>query len=211
MSSHVSRRSAGGRRLLQLVATMAASAGLALAGSAAVASSSPRHNARPIASAFSVLREAHSAATGSSLPEPIGGATTTVLAGVYPTGDTVYVDTLQSGDICVVDQEPASPAGVAPSDTSGLIAVGCSGPTEAEQTGIALLAPSVAGSEARITLLVPNGVQTVVFEQSDGTAITQAVVNNVAEYAARGLISANFVTPGGQDVSEAVPPTAASQ
>jgi hypothetical protein len=143
--------------------------------------------------------------------EAIGGASSTVPAGTFPTGDKVYVATLESGDICLVDQEPPAPTGAAPNDTSGLIAVACSHPAQADQTGTGLAVPSVNGSDARITLLVPNGVRTVAFGDADGTMITQTVVNNVAQYAAPALASASFTTPGGQQATETVPTYAGSQ
>jgi len=193
------------RRLLQLAAVITASAGLAYAGSAALATPAPHFKVRPLANAFAVLRHAHPADAGSLPREAIGGASSTVPAGTFPTGDKVYVTTLASGDICLVDQEPAGAVGEAPNDTTGLIAVACAHPAQAEQTGTGLAVPSVDGSDARITLLLPNGVQAVVFANADGTTTTQPVVANVAQYAAPNLTSANFTTPGGQQVSETVP------
>jgi hypothetical protein len=198
-------------RLLQLAAVVTVSAGLAYAGSAAFATPAPHFKLRPLATVFSVLRHAHPADAGSLPREAIGGATSTVQAGTFPTGDSVYVAKLESGDICLVDQEPPAPNGAAPNDTSGLIAVACSHPAQAEQTGTGLLEPSVNGSAARITLLVPNGVRSVAFGDADGTMTTQTVVNNVAQKAAPNLTSASFTTPSGQQATETVPTDAGSQ
>jgi hypothetical protein len=74
---------------------------------------------------------------------------------------------------------------------------------------MALVSPSADGSSARITLLLPNGVQTVAFAKSDGTTVQQSVVNNVAQYAAPDLISASYVAPGGQGVTDTAAPSAA--
>jgi hypothetical protein len=207
--SRMTRRTAL-RRSTQLLAVMAGSAGLAVAASAALATPQHHFRVRPLRTAFAVLREAHGAAAADSAPqEPIGGASSTVLAGSFATGDSVYVATMSDGDICIVDQEPAAAAGAAPSNTSGLMAVGCSHPGPAEQTGIGLVAPAAEGSSARITLLVPNGVQTVAFAKSDGTTVVESVVNNVAQYAAPNLVSASYVTPGGQAVTDSAAPSAA--
>jgi hypothetical protein len=197
------------RRSMQLLAVMAGSAGLAVAASAALATPQRHFRVRPLARAFAVLGEAHRAVAGSAPAEPIGGASSTVLAGSFATGDSVYVTTMSDGDICIVDQEPAAATGAAPSNMSGLMAVGCSHPGLAEQTGMALVAPSADGSSARITLLLPNGVQTVAFAKSDGTTVQQSVVNNVAQYAAPDLVSASYVAPGGQGVTDTAAPSAA--
>jgi hypothetical protein len=197
------------RRAAQLLAVMAGSAGLAVVASAALAAPQHHFRARPLRRAFAVLGEAHAAAADSAPQEPIGGASSTVLAGSFATGDSVYVATMSAGDICIVDQEPAAAAGAAPSNTHGLMAVGCSHPGPAEQTGIGLVAPAAEGSSARITLLVPNGVQTVTFAKSDGTTVAQSVVNNVAQYAAPNLVSASYVTPGGQVVTDSAAPSVA--
>jgi hypothetical protein len=204
-ASHTSRRTAL-RRSIQLLGVMAGSAGLAVAASAALATPQHHFRVRPLARVFAVLGEAHRAVAGSAPAETIGGASATVLAGRFASGDSVYVTTMTDGDVCIVDQEPAAAAGAAPSSTSGLIAVGCSHPGPAEQTGIALVAPSADGSSARITLLLPNGVQTVAFAKSDGTTEQQSVVNNVAQYSAPDLISASYVTPGGQGVTDTAAP-----
>ncbi len=204
MTSRAPRGRATGR-LLQLGAVMAASAGLAYGGTAAFATRVAPVRVRPLADVFSVLREAHPADAGSAPREAVGGASSTVFAGTFPTGDSVYVATLQSGDICLVDQEPVGPAGAAPSDTTGLTAVACSHPAQAEQTGTSILTPSSDNSEARITILVPDGVKSVVFNEADGTAIAETPVDNVAQYSAQNLVSVNFVTPAGQRVGEAEP------
>jgi hypothetical protein len=190
-----------------MLAVMAAAAGLAYGGSAAFATRVAHFRVRPLADVFAVLRHAHRAGAASA-PTPresVGGASATAFAATFPTGDSVYVATMTSGDICVVDQEPAGPAGATPTDTTGLTAIACSHPAEAEQTGTSILTPSSGGSEARITVLVPDGVQSVVFDEANGTAISQTPVDNVVQYAAQNLVSANFVAPGGQRVSEAVP------
>ncbi|MGD1050016.1 MAG: hypothetical protein ABR947_02970 [Solirubrobacteraceae bacterium] len=203
---------------------MAGSAGVAAVTSAALATPQHHFRVRPLARAFAVLGEAHRALADAAPAEPIGGANSTVLADSFATGDSVYVATMTDGDICIVDQEPAAPAGAAPSSTSdqqpaapaaaapsstsGLMAVGCSHPGPAEQTGMALVAPSAVGSSARITLLLPNGVQSVTFTRADGTTVHQAVVNNVAQYAAPDLASASYVTPSGQGVTDSAAPSA---
>jgi hypothetical protein len=205
----MSRRTAL-RRSTQLLMVMTGSAGVAVAASAALATPQHHLRVRPLRSEFAVLREAHGAAAANSAPqEPIGGASSTVLAASFATGDSVYVATMSDGDICIVDQEPAAAAGAAPSNTNGLMAVGCSHPGPAEQTGVGLVAPATDGSSARITLLVPNGVRTVAFAKSDGTTVQQSVVNNVAQYAAPNLVSASYVTPGGQGVTDTAAPSAA--
>ena len=208
MSAPRSRRRTAVARSIQLLAVMAGSAGLAVAASAALATPQHHFRVRPLARAFAVLSKAHRAVANSAPAEPIGGASSTVLGASFATGDNVYVATMTDGDICVVDQEPAAAAGAAPSTTSGLMAVGCSHPGPAEQTGIVLVAPSVTGSKARITLLLPNGVQTVTFGRADGTTVHQAVVNNVAQYAAPDLASASYVTPAGQGVTDSAAPSA---
>jgi hypothetical protein len=195
------------RRSIQLLAVTAGSAGVAVAASAALATPAHHYRVRPLARAFAVLGEAHRALADSAPAEPIGGASSTVLAGSFATGDSVYVATMTDGDICIVDQEPAAPAGAAPSSTSGLMAVGCSHPGPAEQTGMAMVAPAADGSSARITLLLPDGVQTVTFTRADGATVHQAVVNNVAQYAAPDLASASYVTPGGQGVTDSAAPS----
>ncbi len=189
---------------------MAVSAGLAYGGTAAFATRVAQVRVRPLADVFSVLRDAHGADAAVAPREAIGGASATVFAGTFATGDSVYVATLDSGDICLMDQEPAGAAGAVPSDATGLTAVACSHPAQAEQTGTSILAPSAGGSEGRITILVPDGVQSVVFDTADGSTVTETPVNNVAQYSAPNLTSANFVTPGGQRVSEAVPVNAGS-
>ena len=186
---------------------MIAAAGLAYAGTGALATARPHFKVRPVGRAFALLRDARAADTAPPLREPIGGATSTVFAASFPTGDSVYAATLESGDLCVVDQEPVAPSDAPPSNTVGLIAVACSHPVDVEQHGVGLLAPSINGSDARITLLVPDGVQTVAFTESDGTTVDQAVVSNAAQYAAPNLVSASFVTTAGQQTT-VVEPTA---
>jgi hypothetical protein len=190
---------------------MTASAAIAYAGGAAFATQAPHVKLRPLKADFSVLRGLHIADASSAPRESIGGTIDTVPAGTFASGDSVYVATLVTGDVCLVDQEPVAAPGAVPNDTDGLIDVACSHPLQAEQSGTGIATPSVNGSAARITLLVPNGVQTVSFNTSDGATITEAVVNNVAQYASPDLVSASFVTPDGQGVSEAVPTPAASQ
>ena len=205
MSSRGPRRPSLIGRLLQLGAVMVASAGLAYGGSAAFATRTVHFRVRPLAAVFTVLRHAHSADVGPGLREPISGASSTVFAQTFPTGDSVYVATLPTGDVCLADQEPSGAAGAAPSDSTGGMIVACAHPAEAEQTGLSILTPSQAGDASRITLLVPDGVQAVVFDTTGGATVTQAPVDNVAQYSAPNLTSANFVTPGGQRVSDAVP------
>jgi hypothetical protein len=136
----------------------------------------------------------------------IGGASSTSFAASFPSGDDVYVATLTTGDICLTDQEPPSVAGSTPSDTRGLTAAACSHPANAETTGIALLAPSINGSNAKITLLVPNGVTTVRFTDTTGASVNQPVTNNVAQFTAANLASATFLTPSGQTEAITEPP-----
>jgi hypothetical protein len=193
------------RRALQLGAVMAISAGLAYASSAAFATHAARTPVRPLASVFSVLRRAHRADAATTLREPIAGATTTVFASAFSNGDSVYVATLATGDICVVDQEPAGAAGQAPTATTGLIAVACAHAAEAEQDGASILTRDDSGAGARITLLVPDSVHTVTFHLSDGATVAQTPVNDVAQYSAPSLASASFVAPSGAGVSEEVP------
>lgn len=212
MSSRATRRPNLASRLVQVLVVMATSAGLAYGGSAALATRVAHFRVRPLADVFAVLRHAHRADAASAPPprEPVGGASATAFAATFPTGDSVYVATLASGDICVVDQEPAGPDGATPTDATGLTAIACSHPAQAEQTGTSILTPASSDSGARITVLVPDGVQSVVFDEANGTAITETPVDNVAQYAAQNLESANFVAPGGQRVSDAVPATPSS-
>lgn len=208
MTSRTTRRLAG--RLLQLGTVMVASAGLAYGGSAAFAIRVAHARLRPLADVFSVLRRARVADAGPAPRESVGDASSTAFVATFATGDSVYVATLESGDICLVDQEPVDSAGMTPNDATGLTAIACSHPAEAEETGTSILMPATDSSDARITVLVPDGVQAVVFDETDGTAVTETPVNNVAQYAAQNLASANFVAPDGQRVSEAVPVTSAS-
>jgi hypothetical protein len=184
---------------------LVASAGLAYGGSAAFATRTVHFRLRPLAAVFSVLRHARSAGVGPGLREPIAGASSTVFAQTFSTGDSVYVVTLPSGDVCLADQEPAGAAGAAPNDSTGGMLVACAHPAEAEQTGLSILTPSQAGDASRITVLVPNGVGAVVFDTTGGATVTQTPVDNVAQYSAQNLTAANFVAPGGQRVSDAVP------
>jgi hypothetical protein len=210
MTSRGRRRSKLSGRLLQLATVMVASAGLAYGGTAAFATRAAHPPLRPLANVFAVLRHAHRADAAAAPREPIGGASATVFAAAFATGDSVFVATLDTGDICLVDQEPAGPVDQAPSDVTGLTAVACAHPAEAEQTGLSILTPSDGNSATRITVLVPDGVQSVVFDESNGTAIAETPVDNVAQYAAPNLASANFVTPSGENVSEADPATPGS-
>ena len=108
MSSRATRRPNLASRLVQVLVVMATSAGLAYGGSAALATRVAHFRVRPLADVFAVLRHAHRADAASAPPprEPVGGASATAFAATFPTGDSVYVATLASGDICVVDQEP---------------------------------------------------------------------------------------------------------
>ena len=211
MTSRVSRRPSLTGRMLQLVAVMIASAGLAYGGSTAFATRAAHFRVRPLADVFSVLRHAHAADAAPGLRESIDGASSTVFAAGFPNGDSIYVATLGSGDICLVNQEPAGPVAAAPSGAAGLTVVACSHPAQAEQTGTSILSPATpADPDGQIAVLVPNGVQTVNFDDANGTQVPQTPVGNVAEYAAQGLSSVNFVAPGGRHVSEAVPTTSTS-
>ncbi len=212
MTSRATRRPRLTVRLFQVLAVMAASAGLAYGGSAAFATRVAHFRVRPLADVFAVLRHAHRADAALAPPprEPVGGASATAFAATFPTGDSVYVATMTSGDICVVDQEPAGPAGATPNDATGLTAIACSHAAEAEQTGTSVLVPASGASDTRITVLVPDGVQSVVFDDADGTTVTETPVDNVVQYAAPDLASANFVAPDGQRVSDAAPATPSS-
>jgi hypothetical protein len=205
MTARRRRRSGVATRLLSLGAVMVASAGLAYGGTAALAGHVTQARVRPLANVFSVLRRAHISDDASAPREPIGGATSTVFAARFPTGDSVYVATLDTGDVCLVDQQPAGPAGSAPTAATGLTAVACAHPAQAESSGVSIVTAATAASPARITVLVPNGVQSVSFAETDGTTITQSPAGNVAQYAATNLAAANFVAPDGQGVSEPVP------
>jgi hypothetical protein len=165
---------------------------------------------RPLAAVFAVLRHAHTADVGPGLREPIAGASSTAFAQTFATGDSVYVVTLPTGDVCLADQEPAGTPGAVPNDSTGGTIVGCAHPAEAEQTGLSILTPAQAGSAGRITVLVPDGVGDVVFDTTGGATVTQVPVDNVAQYSAANLTSANFVTAGGQRVSDAVPANSGS-
>ena len=207
MTARSGRRRSARRRLLQLAAVIATSAGVAYAITAASATAIPHFRVRPLAKVFAVLHDAQRGDAGSAPRDAIGDANSTVIAGTFTTGDSVYVATLESGAICLVDQEPVAPTSVVPNTTVGLTAVACAHAAQAEQTGTGIATPSIDGSDARITLLLPNGVQTVLFATANGTTNTQAVVDNVAQYAAPNLSSATFITPAGQQVSDAVPTT----
>ena len=85
------------------------------------------------------------------------------------------------------------------------MAVTCAHPAVAEQAGTSILTGDESGAGARITLLVPDSVHAVTFHLSDGAAVTQTPVDDVAQYSAPTLASASFVAPDGQGVSEGVP------
>ena len=138
------------------------------------------------------------------LREPLADASVVTFAREGPTGDQIFVATMNSGAICVVDQEPPSGSGVPPTNAYGLIAVGCGAPPEADGVGIGLANPAVGQVPAKITLLLPNDVQSVAFQSTTGAVTTESVEGNVAQYVANDLASATYSTDG-HDVVVQVP------
>lgn len=192
-----------------LTAVAASAGGLALAGTSASGLTRSGFHVRPLTRAFAVLRHAHAADAAVAPAEPLGGSTATVFAATGGDGSRIFVATQANGDICVIDQEPQSGApGSSASVRTGLMVVGCTTASEAEQQGGVLIAPADAGLPAVATVLVPNGVTSVTFLQSGGEPVTEPVSNNVVWYASSSLSAVQFVTPDGQTVTDGATPAA---
>jgi hypothetical protein len=179
--------------LTLLSVTAVVTSGLVGAVSAAVAH---RQSTPPLRGALRVLARAH-VADAPVLRESLPGATTITFSREGPAGDDVFVATMDSGAVCVVDQEPLGTAGAPPTDATGLIAVGCGEPSEVQTTGIGLGSPASADVPAKITVLVPNDVTVVNFQSTTGVVTSQPVQSNVAQYEADDLASASYATPRG--------------
>lgn len=180
--------------------TVVVTGGLAFAVNAAIAR---RQSPPPRREPLRVLTRAH-VATAPPIRESLAGAATVTFAREGPPGDELFVATMDSGAVCLVDQEPLGTAGAPPTDAAGLIAVGCGDPSQAETVGLGLTSPATGQVPAKITLLLPNDVQSVDFQGSDGAVTTEAVEGNVVQYAASGLMSATYAT-GGRSVVVQVP------
>ncbi len=184
------------------LAVITALAATTVANSGAAAGSPATH--RPLASVFSVLRSAHAAAAAQAPAEPLAGAATVAFAATFPGGDQTFVAAMTDGDVCLINQvapgtQPAPPGG------SGIMAVACSYPANAEADGVSLIAPgNSASTSAAITLLVPNGISTVTFSTVGGGETVAPVQNSVAR-AVGDLVSATFTTSTGASVTYQVP------
>jgi hypothetical protein len=192
-------------RVVACVVTGVCTVAAVWAGTAAFAGSPPIGTGRPPVVVASPSAGARAADDQPVLREPIGEAVSTSFAGTGPSGDDIFVAVLASSDICVVDQEPVVGSVVASTDGSGLIAVGCGHASEAATSGIGLASPGAGNVPPKITLLLPQGVSSVVFRTASGDSVTEAAENSVAQYAADGLISASYTVPGVGTITVLVP------
>lgn len=209
------RRSARPRRRrgVQLALVACASGALAAAVANASNPAPADFHARPLARAFAVLRAPRIADASATPSEPLAGATNEVLAASNSDGSKLFVATQADGDICIIDQEPQSATpGSTGAVRTGLMDVGCSPASAAEQQGGVLTFPATATLPAVAAVLVPNGVTHVDFVLADGTTVSVGVVNNVAWYSSPQLASVQFAVPGGEAVTAGTTPgPAASQ
>jgi len=188
------------RRLWLVGVTVVVTGGLVFAVNAALAR---RQSAPPSRGPLAVLMRAH-AADEPVLREALSGAATVTFAREGPPGDEVFVATMDSGAICLVDQAPLGPAGAPPTDAAGLIAVACGTGSQAETVGLGLASPTAGQVPAKITLLLPNDVQSVDFQTTGGAVTAEPTAGNVVQYAASDLTSATYAT-GGRTVVVQVP------
>lgn len=157
---------------------------------------------------FSVLERAHVAADQTPA-EPLPGATTIAFAASFPGDDQTFVAEMTDGDVCLENQTAAD-AQPPPPGGSGILAVACAHPADAEADGVSLIAvPNTQSTAASMTLLVPDGVHSVTFTSASGSNTAAPVVNNVAR-AVGALTGATFATASGSTVTVSVPPAAAT-
>lgn len=180
------RRRLVGSTLVALVAGV-------LFATGALASSShhsrTRHDSSP-AIQFSVLARLHSRAKVAN--GPAKGA----LAAVFPSDgveNKLYVSE-ESGEYCLTMVQ-----------NGGLESQGCALPEVANVKGIELVLGS-AHMPTTIALLLPNGVNSATFTDTDGATHVVDVHSNVVALSDADVASASYTMPGGVPESVKVPP-----
>lgn len=170
-------------RMLFSVLAVAVTAALAMSLLAG-AFASGRHIPKVHFSIFSHPKtiRAHRAATSSV--EPPSGA---ILAGVAQSNgaqNEIYAWHQTSQEDCLVIVEGGA-----------AVTTACGRLSEAAENGVEV-ATKPAHGDPTITILLPDGVKSAIFTDSDGSHLVD-VVNNVAEYSAPGLVSASYTMPNG--------------
>ena len=188
--------------LVELALVLMATAGLAFAGSGAAGGVRHPVRLRPLDRAFAIVRDAHLASAQPVLSTPPTGATSTTYAATEPDGSELFAATLVDGEVCLIDQEPQQ-AGQPDDVRTGFVGIACGTLAGAELRGIGLVYPSSAAFPAVAAILVPDGVRSVSFELTDGSAVSVPVANNVAWYSSAQLASIVYVMPDGATVSTA--------
>ena len=186
------RRSSAYARRAVLVAGVAAA--LTVAASMASGSSTEGFRTLPLRASFTVLKAAHAA--DAQVPQ-LAGSLAIAPAASEPDGNQLFVSQQVDGEVCIVDQEPASAAASGSDSTRvGGTSAGCSTAIAAEQRGGVLFQPASGSYPATAAVLVPNGTSEVDFELTDGTVERVSVANNVAWYESPQLAEVTFDVPG---------------
>lgn len=157
---------------------------------------------------FSVLSHAPVHAAGSSSRQkgfPVGeegfpvGAVyaltvghTEFFAQLLPEADAPpIVRSLSDEIVCLADRVNSHGAGGA----------SCESAATAEQEGVQLVTGAKGSNDAAYAVLVPDGVDNVVFTDSNGSSQTVSVTNNVAAIEGSALASVHYVIPDGKSVT----------
>lgn len=163
---------------------------LASGGATAIAGahSDPQGVRHSDQSRFAVFsRRGHRARSASTTNIPVNA----VLAGTSNAdgqSNEVYAWERAPGEYCLLDVEHVTARTVL-----------CGGRAGAEEHGLMLSEKSDEYAGINMVGLVPNGVNTVTFTDSDGTAHAIKVSNNFVDYAnAGGVTSARFTLPNGR-------------
>lgn len=132
--------------------------------------------------AFSVMKVAH-----------VSGATAVSgVAALSTAGFTASVSQASNGDICLTTDDEGAGESIACSHLQNAITQGVT------------LSISGGGIPTRLTVLVPNGVQSVEFQTSAGS-VAVPVTNNVATSVAGGLSGDSFTDSLGASQSFTIP------